>query len=212
MAGRETGTAPVPVVRHRRLPSERMTHPPLQGERGSATVLVVGLVAVIATLTVSVAAYLGAVITSHRARSAADLAAIAAATRLARGATVVESCRAAATTAVTNHSSLVECQAAGAAVVVRVEVRPAGRLLGVATARARAGAADDERPGGNAPPGQVPASPVVTRTSGTAPAAANRAILEASRAIPAQTGLSPAQTGSRLNHREPEPGEASPER
>lgn len=113
-------------------------------ERGSATILVVGLLGVIATLTVSTGAYLSAVITSHRARAAADLAGIAGATRLAEGATVGDSCRAAATTAASNGATLVQCQAEGATLLVGLEVRMPGRLPGSATARARAGAEEEE--------------------------------------------------------------------
>ena len=116
-------------------------------ERGSATVWVLALAAVLAL--VATAAVLGGVaaVARHRAAGAADLAALAAAGRLVLGDRT--GCAVAAEVAARNGARLSGCRLAGDG-VVEVEVRVPVRLgrLGVhtATGRARAGPADPGEP------------------------------------------------------------------
>jgi secretion/DNA translocation related TadE-like protein len=114
-------------------------------DRGSATVLVLALCAVV-VLAGSTAATLGAVaVARHRAAAAADLAALAAAARVAEG---PAACAAADRVARSHGAGLVACRPAGWEVVVETSVRPPGVLggLGAATARARAGPVSGARP------------------------------------------------------------------
>lgn len=127
-------------------------------DRGSATVLVLGLAVV---LTVVAALGLGAaeaVVTRHRADAAADLAALAAATRAADG--QAEACRTAARTAALTGSAAVGCRVDGDVATVVVEVRLPGRLAVLPPLRvtARAGPAPTGRPRPvtTAGPGRVP--------------------------------------------------------
>jgi secretion/DNA translocation related TadE-like protein len=109
------------------------------GDDGSATVLVLALVLVLATLT-GLLLSLGAVaVARHRAASVADLAALAAAERALAGTTVA--CAVARRTAAAAGGWLTRCDVTGEVAEVVAAVRPAGRLagLGPATARARAG-------------------------------------------------------------------------
>ena len=107
-------------------------------DRGSATiwVLVTGIVfVIIATAVVLVGS---ATTARHRARSAADLAAIGAALRAFEGEAVA--CARAGELSARNGARLVACRVDGLDVIVTVEVVPAG-LGGIGTARvsARAG-------------------------------------------------------------------------
>jgi len=97
------------------------------------------MMAVLLTITVA-CAYLGsAVIARHRAQAAADLAALAAAGSLARGATAA--CAHAVAVAEAMRTAVADCSVAGLDAVVAVDVRVAlGRLrIGTAHAVARAG-------------------------------------------------------------------------
>ncbi|MGK5110599.1 MULTISPECIES: Rv3654c family TadE-like protein [unclassified Geodermatophilus] len=109
-------------------------------ERGSATVWVVALSGVLAAIGVAAVLVGGAVVARHRATSAADLAALAAAERAVRGDSAA--CSVAAQVATANGAHLTACSVdAGAVVSVAVEVPVALGPLGVhrADARARAG-------------------------------------------------------------------------
>jgi secretion/DNA translocation related TadE-like protein len=101
--------------------------------------VVLSLAAVVA-LVAAVLVALGAVaVTRHRAASAADLAALAAAGRVEQGA--ARACAGARVVATAVGAVLVGCDLVGDTVAVRVEIRPEGALgaLGAATGRARAG-------------------------------------------------------------------------
>ena len=106
---------------------------------GSASVLVLPLLAVLSlvgTTTVSVGL---ALVTRHRADAAADLAALAAASRVLDG--QAAACGSAREVAVDNRARLTSCTFEGDTAVVIVEVDAPGRLaaLGPARTRARAG-------------------------------------------------------------------------
>lgn len=95
-------------------------------------------IALVLVLTVGALVVIGAVDASHRARLAADLAAIAAAARLQETADPGGACTRAESLAASNRARLTGCVVNGAVVDVRVEVDPA-TWPAPATARARAG-------------------------------------------------------------------------
>lgn len=108
------------------------------GETGAASVLVLTLVGVLAAGTVLLAVVVGALVAQRRVASAADLAALAGAAALQRGA---DGCAAAAGVSRRNGAELVACRSSEG--VVQVTVRTDlpvrfGRSLTV-SARARAG-------------------------------------------------------------------------
>jgi secretion/DNA translocation related TadE-like protein len=113
-------------------------------ERGSATVLALGVVGAVVVLLAGGTALGGAVRAAHQAQAAADLASLAAAVALQQGAGPDAACRRAAGSAHTNGAVLRACSpAADDSVTVRVSVEPpdpVGVLPGQATASARAGA------------------------------------------------------------------------
>ena len=114
-----------------------MSHPG-RGQRGSATVLALGLVGVLAFATVLVAAFGGVVADQRRVASAADLAALAGAGALQDGA---DPCAAARSSADRNGARLGRCSVDGEVVTVRV-LREAGPVLGrtlEVSSRSRAG-------------------------------------------------------------------------
>jgi secretion/DNA translocation related TadE-like protein len=98
------------------------------------------VIAVVLVLTVGALVVLDAVAASHRARLAADLAAIAGASRLQETADPGGACARAESLASGNRARLVSCDVSGGVVEVRVEVDPA-KWPAPATARARAGPA-----------------------------------------------------------------------
>lgn len=109
-------------------------------ERGSGTVLVAAAVAVLGSVLVAALALGSAMVASHRARAAADLAALAGAGRLLDGAGTPQACAAARSLARANGAVLLGCTpAAGGSLVVVVGVEPGIGGLGNAVARARAG-------------------------------------------------------------------------
>jgi secretion/DNA translocation related TadE-like protein len=112
------------------------------GERGSATVWVVALSAVLALVGASAVLVGAAVVARHRATPGADLAALAAAARAVLG--DADACAAAREVAAANSAELTRCTV-GAGAVAEVTVSVPLRLgrLGVhtATATARAGPA-----------------------------------------------------------------------
>jgi secretion/DNA translocation related TadE-like protein len=100
------------------------------------------MMAVLLAITIA-CVYLGsAVIARHRAQAAADLAALAAAGVLARGAQ--SACAHAVAVAEAMRTAVVDCSVTGLDVVVAVDVSVALGRLGVGTARAvaRAGPVD----------------------------------------------------------------------
>lgn len=114
-------------------------------DAGSGTVLVVGLVAVVASLAVALALLAQATVARHRAEAAADLAALAAADVLL-GRAPGDACGRAERVAALNGARLVACRPAGdGSVVVDAVVTPGGAAgaLGAARATARAGPAEE---------------------------------------------------------------------
>jgi secretion/DNA translocation related TadE-like protein len=109
------------------------------GERGSATVLGVGLMVVVLALFVFGAQLGAAVATRHRAEAAADLAALASATHAVSGQEFA--CRAANRVASHMAARLAACELNGWEVIVRVTVDPPGLIgrFGAVDATARAG-------------------------------------------------------------------------
>jgi secretion/DNA translocation related TadE-like protein len=112
------------------------------GERGSASLLAVAMMAVLLTITIG-GVYVGsAVIARHRAQAAADLAAVAAAAHLADGADAA--CMQASTVAKAMRARITQCAVDKLDVVVTMDINVAlGRLgVGPARATARAGPVD----------------------------------------------------------------------
>ncbi|GGB26664.1 hypothetical protein GCM10011492_16150 [Flexivirga endophytica] len=107
-------------------------------ERGSATVLVVMAIGVVLLCLTGALTLLSAVHASHRARAAADLAALAGAQVLVSADTRAP-CDVAAAVAARNGGSLVGCAVAGDDITVRVATPASWPGLGSARARARAG-------------------------------------------------------------------------
>lgn len=115
-------------------------------DTGSATVLVLGLAAVLALVAVLAVGVTGADVARHRADGAADLAALAAATRALDGEGAA--CRAAARTAALTGARAVSCRLDGDVATVVVEARLPGRLevLRPLHVTARAGPGATSRP------------------------------------------------------------------
>jgi secretion/DNA translocation related TadE-like protein len=118
----------------------------IRDERGSATVMVAGMVVVLMVLVVLGLQLGGAVLTRHRAAAAADLAALAAAGQLAAG--VDRACARARQVAERMSVTTTACRVVEWEAYVEVTARPPGwaALSGTANAHARAGPA--EVPGG----------------------------------------------------------------
>jgi secretion/DNA translocation related TadE-like protein len=98
-----------------------------RSQRGSASVLATFLVGAVVVASLVAAWWAGAVSVRHRAGSAADLAALAAAQAWVSGQTP---CGAARRLALANDGVLVGCWVEGAAVRVEVEVAARLRVLG----------------------------------------------------------------------------------
>jgi secretion/DNA translocation related TadE-like protein len=115
-------------------------------ERGSATVLTVGAAAAVLLVLTGVLVVSGVVRDVHRARAAADLAALAAVGRVASGGGA--DCEVAAVIAAVNGAVLTECVVEpGGSVLVSVTVghrwaQGWGGLPSVVSGRARAGVVD----------------------------------------------------------------------
>jgi secretion/DNA translocation related TadE-like protein len=142
----------VPARRRGRLREPRCGPPGLRCTRaapgrgrcdgGSATVAVVGAIALLLVLTVAGLSLCSAVLASHRARSAVDLAALAGASALMSGDSPALACARAGGVARRGHAAIVSCTAAGGeSLTVRGEVSASIPLLGRAVATARAGPA-----------------------------------------------------------------------
>ena len=118
------------------------------GERGSGTVLVLGVIGVLLALAVGVTALIRAQAAAGRARLAADLAALGGATALNSITAPADPCVVAGGVARANGAALSSCAVTGEDVVVEAAVRV--QVLGVdrtATAAARAGPVDAPGPG-----------------------------------------------------------------
>ncbi|WP_051518058.1 Rv3654c family TadE-like protein [Intrasporangium chromatireducens] len=109
----------------------------VQRDRGAASVLVIGVVAALLLLTAGAMTVIAVVAASHRARLAADLAAIGGALQL-QGVDGADACAAAAVVAMRNGAQLAGCVVDGQDVSVTVHVAPT-RWPAPAVARARAG-------------------------------------------------------------------------
>ena len=111
-------------------------------ERGSGTVLVLGIIAVLLAMAVCAGGLIQAQ-AAGKARSAADLAALGGATALSSVVAPSEPCETAGRVARANGAEVTVCTVVGEDVVVEVSVRT--RVLGVvreAVSAARAGPAD----------------------------------------------------------------------
>lgn len=109
-------------------------------DRGSATVMVLAVVAVMLSMTLGALSVVSAVVASHRARAAADLAALAAAAAFVRGEPSGLACGRGADVAARNGVRLAACRGRpdlSVELVVQVDAGMAG--VGTATARSRAG-------------------------------------------------------------------------
>jgi len=117
-------------------------------DRGAATVWTVGGIAAVLAITILLVGFGAAVVTRHRAASAADLAALAAASRAAGGER--QACGRARWVSERMGAHLAECRLDGWDALVEVTAEPPIVLgdFGPAHARARAGPVDGPfRPG-----------------------------------------------------------------
>ncbi|BBY19179.1 Rv3654c family TadE-like protein [Mycolicibacterium litorale] len=108
-------------------------------ERGAATLTAVAALAVLIAVTGGLAHVGSAVVARHRAQAAADLAALAAAGRLAAG--TESACAQATLVAEAMNTSLTHCAVDGLEVVVRIDaaIGLGGWRFGPAHAAARGG-------------------------------------------------------------------------
>ncbi|RKT79078.1 secretion/DNA translocation related TadE-like protein [Terracoccus luteus] len=113
-------------------------------DRGSGSVLVVGVVLALLVLTAGGLVVGSAVVASGRARAAADLAALAGAAALQRGSSAGAACAEAGQVATSNGSRPTGCAVSGFDVEVTTS-SGAALVAGVAVARSRAG--PDPAPG-----------------------------------------------------------------
>lgn len=121
----------------------------LRAEAGSSTVLAVGLIAVLLTITLAALAVLGAVRAAHVARSAADLSALAGAVEYQQSADAGGACAEARRVAAHHDVAVIGCDVGGGGeVTVTVSARIPLRLGGVgpdhAEGRARAGPSPED--------------------------------------------------------------------
>jgi secretion/DNA translocation related TadE-like protein len=111
--------------------------PRRRGEHGAASVIAVGLLAVLVLTAVASSGSVAIIVTHRRAQSAADLAALAAAQALQRGS---DPCAAGAAIARAQDADLTGCTVEGPEVVVIASLRMPPALGGSTIAgRARAG-------------------------------------------------------------------------
>ncbi|MUH59470.1 Rv3654c family TadE-like protein [Bifidobacterium canis] len=109
-----------------------------QGDEGSATVSAVALIAVVAMLMCMIAAVTCIAIAKAQARTAADLAALAAAEAYWNG-THADPCPVGAHTAQSNKASMASCAVVGTDVVIEAIVESQVPFVGAVQAQARAG-------------------------------------------------------------------------
>jgi len=102
------------------------------GERGSASVLMAGVMGVVVLLSCAAMVVAGYVVAAHRARAAADLAAVSGAVAFARG---EDACRQAGRSAADNDARMLSCSQVGDqidyVVTVRVGFPVRGHLAGL---------------------------------------------------------------------------------
>ena len=116
-------------------------------DRGSGTVLVLGVVGVLLAMTVGALWVVSAVVAAHRAQTAADLASLAVAAALVRGEPTATACGEGAALAARNGGRLASCQAGpDYSVELVVQVPATVWRVGTATARSRAGPAEAAGP------------------------------------------------------------------
>ena len=113
-------------------------------EAGGVSVVAAGAAAVVLSLAVGLVLVAGALVAAHRAQAAADLAALAGATRLQDGASARQACVVAGRTARANGASVTSCRpgvdgTVTVRVTVPVAVSPAAPDAAVAVARAGPG-------------------------------------------------------------------------
>lgn len=114
------------------------------GEDGGGTALALTLILAVSSLLVAAVLYGAVVLATHRARTAADLAALAASARMIEGSAMEAACGQARQVAQANGGRIVACRAGpGTSGTVETEVHVALpralRGLGPARATARAG-------------------------------------------------------------------------
>lgn len=107
-------------------------------ERGAAVVLSVAVIGVLTAVTVAILVVAGAVTASHRARLAADLAALAGARRLQAAVSAESACREARRVASLNGAEVQRCSVEGMDLEITVVV-PTSTWPSPANARAKAG-------------------------------------------------------------------------
>ena len=117
--------------------------------------IMLGVIASVLALTISGLLLASAVLASHRARAAADLGALAAASVLLRGGPVTTACESAAHIASLNHGHVQECIASGTEVRLWVAVTAGVKGVGVASASSRAGPGVNRGLGKAGEPGKV---------------------------------------------------------
>jgi len=109
-------------------------------DRGQGTVVVVGVLGAVVALTFGALDVVRAVTTAHLARSAADLAALAAAGVAVRGGSASAACAEAARLAAANEGALTACSVAGdGSALVSVSVTSSGPWPRTARSSSRAG-------------------------------------------------------------------------
>jgi secretion/DNA translocation related TadE-like protein len=120
--------------------------PRTSNEAGSGTVLGAAVLLAVLTLLLAGLSLGGVVVAVHRARAAADLAALAGASVLGRGGNPQVSCAEASSVAAANGGTLARCEAMGLDLVVEAQApTPSlvggliGRVVGPARATSRAG-------------------------------------------------------------------------
>jgi secretion/DNA translocation related TadE-like protein len=114
-------------------------------ERGSATVVAVAMIALVVSIALGVIVVGSAVIARHRAQTSADLAALAAAGRLASGGAAA--CSWASSIAGAMHSVVAACRVEELDVIVAVDVAVNLGRWGLGSAHAAARAGPDEPSG-----------------------------------------------------------------
>lgn len=120
------------------------------GERGSGSVLVLGVVAAVLVVLTATLVLTGALAAAHRSRGAADLSALAAAGEAVDGASSATACGVAADLARVNGATLRSCVVGTDGVVdvevaVAVPLHVAGITPRMMPGRARAGPAQGQR-------------------------------------------------------------------
>jgi secretion/DNA translocation related TadE-like protein len=108
-------------------------------------VVAVAMIAVLMSIALAVMVFGTAVVARHRAQAAADLAALAAAGRLASGSAAA--CAAASSVAGAMRATMTACRVERLDVVVGVDVRVGLGRWGVGSARAQARAGPTDTPG-----------------------------------------------------------------